>query len=152
MLVQDFLLQQTMSSSRTLHLHTNRILSRQLGIIAHLRCLQQQCRSAATSTPQAQTITRPPSSQKPIPIPEKNYKPQPLSRPIGQKSPPEPGQNTGIDTRPWRQRRDDFFNYDKHLVRRRELYVILPMHLGTKTTCFCTSTRSRVDGKPEPKR
>ncbi|KAI9800056.1 MAG: hypothetical protein M1825_004238 [Sarcosagium campestre] len=47
--------------------------------------------------------------------------PQPLTRAIGLKYPPEPGQHTGIDLRPWRQRRDDFFNYDKHLERRKEL-------------------------------
>lgn len=51
--------------------------------------------------------------------------PKPLSRPLGLPYPPQPGQNTGRDTRSWRQRRDDFANYDKHLERRANLCVEL---------------------------
>lgn len=51
---------------------------------------------------------------------------KPLSRPIGQLSPPRPGDNSGKDDRTWRQRRDDFFDYDKHLERRSKLYVRCP--------------------------
>ena len=47
-----------------------------------------------------------------------------LNRPLGLPHPPHAGENTGIDPRTWRQRRDDFLNWDKHLERRKELSVI----------------------------
>ncbi|RKF62496.1 Mitochondrial ATPase complex subunit ATP10 [Erysiphe neolycopersici] len=49
------------------------------------------------------------------------YIPKPLDRPIGLPKPPSPGENTGIDARTWRERRDDIVDYEKHLVRRRQL-------------------------------
>ena len=49
------------------------------------------------------------------------HEPQLLSRPIGLPNPPQAGKNDGLDHRLWRQRRDDFLNYDKHLERRKQL-------------------------------
>ncbi|KAI4120901.1 MAG: hypothetical protein LQ338_006688 [Usnochroma carphineum] len=44
-----------------------------------------------------------------------------LRHPLGVPHQPKPGENSGIDPRSWREKRDDLFNYDKHLVRRSEL-------------------------------
>lgn len=47
--------------------------------------------------------------------------PKPLNRPLGVEYPPQPGQNSGVDPRSWRQRRDDFASYEKHKQRKREV-------------------------------
>ncbi|KAI5852489.1 F1F0 ATP synthase assembly protein Atp10 [Morchella snyderi] len=75
--------------------------------------------------------TAPPPPKKPEPEPEPfaelnddagtDPAPPPLTRPIGLDHPPRPDENTGVDTRTWAERRDDFRNWDKHLEKRAKM-------------------------------
>ncbi|MCJ1243771.1 Mitochondrial ATPase complex subunit atp10 [Trapelia coarctata] len=87
---------------------------------------RSQLQKLAAPTPQKPTL---PQVVEPNPLinpfakkPSNNdHTVRPLSRPLGLPTPPIPAENTGIDTRTWRQRRDDFVNYDKHLEKRKAL-------------------------------
>lgn len=57
---------------------------------------------------------------------DEGFTPPTLDRPIGTAAPPEAGENTGVDKRSYRQRRDEFVDYDRHIKRRKELYAIHP--------------------------
>ncbi|PLB43900.1 putative F1F0 ATP synthase assembly protein Atp10 [Aspergillus steynii IBT 23096] len=63
----------------------------------------------------------PPSSDSAPEPGDEDFTPPTLDRPIGTVIPPQEGQNSGVDSRSIRQRRDDFVNYDRHLERRKEL-------------------------------
>ncbi|PGH02545.1 hypothetical protein GX51_04571 [Blastomyces parvus] len=114
----------------------NRCLSCQFrGLQPQLRSRDASTSSSGSSTPAkpagtAQTKTPPRTTNNnknatdPLEEakgPKGEFTPKPLSRPLGLPYPPQAGQNTGIDNRTLRQRRDDFVDYDKHIVRRQEL-------------------------------
>lgn len=74
--------------------------------------------------------TSPPETNKSEPDkPDKeDVTPRVLDRPIGSLIPPQEGQNSGVDERTLRERRDDFVSYDRHIARRKELYNFHRFH------------------------
>ncbi|KAH8808274.1 ATP10 protein-domain-containing protein [Xylogone sp. PMI_703] len=80
---------------------------------------------ATAAAPETPSVPSPPSALEGAPRAYgkavSEFTPKPLDRPIGVTKPPRPGENTGIDHRSWKERRDDFVNYDKHLVKRKQL-------------------------------
>jgi mitochondrial ATPase complex subunit ATP10 len=113
-------------------------------------CAQCRHRTLATSTKQRQApksapksapkpaakIVATPTKSAPAPPPpeelpdgdqkdpEKLFQ---LNRPIGTALPPMEGENAGIDFRTVRERRNDLVDYDKHLERRKQLYVAIQL-------------------------
>ncbi|KAF2717728.1 hypothetical protein K431DRAFT_288255 [Polychaeton citri CBS 116435] len=74
----------------------------------------------AKTPPAVQNYTKPskPDGKTEKDDDDKDHVPQPLTRPIGMPTPPQPGDNRALDHRSIRQRRDDFVNYEKHLEKR----------------------------------
>ncbi|KAI9819905.1 MAG: Mitochondrial ATPase complex subunit atp10 [Pycnora praestabilis] len=96
---------------------------RYLSVISEARiCTKCQYRLLRTSaTHNGSKITPPSPLAEASSTKDEEHNPKPLNRPIGLATPPKAGQNSGLDTRTWRQRRSDFLNYDKHIERRKQL-------------------------------
>ena len=52
---------------------------------------------------------------------KRTFTPAPLDRPLGVEAAPRPGENDGVDRRPWRERRDEFKDQDRRLAERQRL-------------------------------
>ncbi|KAI5926847.1 ATP10 protein-domain-containing protein [Camillea tinctor] len=88
--------------------------------------------TTTTTTPLPNSNSTPASKAIPPTSPLKNaprswgqrvteFTPVPLTRPIGLTYQPKEGQNTGIDLRTFKQRRDDLMSREKHIKRREEM-------------------------------
>ncbi|KAG6021830.1 hypothetical protein E4U19_005453 [Claviceps sp. Clav32 group G5] len=125
-------------SSRKLGLAVAALASRTTPSSALATCLLCQCRRSFATTTQRRRYAPPASGAaldpksriagKPIEAPRSYGKqefevfvPKPLPRPIGMPLPPNAGENTGIDTRSFQQRREDIISREKNLQRRQEL-------------------------------
>ncbi|RMZ79261.1 hypothetical protein DV737_g3539, partial [Chaetothyriales sp. CBS 132003] len=91
--------------------------------------LQQKAREAAQKIPLHLGIDRNPENRSAIsriPIPRgvkgEEFTPAVLARPLGQPTPPRPGQNSPIDRRPISERVADFEDYSNAL-QRRQVYL-----------------------------
>lgn len=73
---------------------------------------------------------------------------KPLNRPIGQIYPPKPGENSPVDLRSLRERRDDILNPDKNLARRKELYVDACIAMVRKAVNSLTSVSQNSSVSP----
>ncbi|KAK4981300.1 Mitochondrial ATPase complex subunit atp10 [Elasticomyces elasticus] len=71
--------------------------------------------------PRAASPSTPTLSYTPTPRNDDDTTPKPLTHPLGLPRPPRPSENTGIDTRTLRQRRNDLVDWDRHLHRRQEM-------------------------------
>ncbi|KAI1208822.1 ATP10 protein-domain-containing protein [Annulohypoxylon truncatum] len=107
-----------------------RLLAEQGPVPKAVAKTNNQSTQAKTKTTTPPSSPAPPKVIAPSPLEDaprgygkrvEEFTPKPLSRPIGMHLPPKPGENTGIDNRTLKQRRDDFVNYEKHLARREVL-------------------------------
>ncbi|OQE17305.1 hypothetical protein PENSTE_c021G09671 [Penicillium steckii] len=131
----------SISSSLTPEIHllqTSRCLScqfRTTTTLSHLRAFPSLRTYATKNTPKPKDaapipgapVRRPvqfesnPTLKRTVQPGDEEFIPPTLDRPIGTAAPPEAGENTGVDHRSIRQRRDEFVDYDRHIKRRKEL-------------------------------
>ncbi|ESZ90307.1 hypothetical protein SBOR_9312 [Sclerotinia borealis F-4128] len=96
-------------------------------------CLLCQWRSFTTTYPrlnEKKETPPPPAPAAPSVLDEaprasgkrvESFTPKPLDRAIGLPDPPRAGENSGVDPRTYKQRKDDFVTWEKHLEKRKRL-------------------------------